>query len=104
MNKIQISSLVFFLSALSLHIAQAQSKGESQISIGYGTVSIYEFANSIFEDTESTGVLNLGYKYAVKNRFMVGVNLSYEQIKGPTAFLIFLEETILQRVNSLHLP
>uniref|UniRef100_UPI0030D94E9C hypothetical protein n=1 Tax=Maribacter arcticus TaxID=561365 RepID=UPI0030D94E9C len=70
--------------ALNIHSIQAQTKGTSQISMGYGAFSIYEYASMFFEDIESKGIASLNYKYAVKDRFMVGAAISYEALTGHT--------------------
>ena len=89
MNKIKISSLVFLFATLCINYTQAQTKGTSQITIGYGAYSHYEFAESFFNDVESSGVLNVGFKYAVQDRFMLGGSLSYESMTGTDDFIIF---------------
>lgn len=86
MKTIKRISLTIIFTSLCLNYSQAQTQGTSQISIGYGRLSLYEFVNTIFEDTESSGVFNLGYKYAIKNRFMIGANISYEELKATTNF------------------
>ena len=90
MNTIKISSLAFLFTILCLNHTQAQTKGTSQINIGYGVYSHYEFAESFFNDVESSGVLNMGIKYAIQDRFMLGGSLSYESMTGTEDF-IFLE-------------
>lgn len=50
-----------------------------------GLVSM-NLLNTIFENTARSGVLSLGYKYGIKTRFIIGENISYEELKVTTNF------------------
>ncbi|SKB28670.1 hypothetical protein [Maribacter arcticus] len=84
MKILKITSLLFLFMAFCIHSIQAQTKGSNQISMSYGAFSVYEYASMFFEDIESKGIASLNYKYAVKDRFMVGAAISYEALTGHT--------------------
>ncbi|MFT4830713.1 MAG: hypothetical protein ACI815_000349, partial [Psychroserpens sp.] len=84
MKNLKIIISGFLFTTFFINFTQAQTKGTSQIGIGYGAFSLYEYVSMVFEDVESKGIASVHYKYAVKDRFMIGAAISYEELKGNT--------------------
>ncbi|MFT5943425.1 MAG: hypothetical protein ACI9Q4_002698 [Sediminicola sp.] len=84
MKNLKIIVLGFLFTTFFVNFAQGQTKGTSQIGIGYGAFSLYEYVSMVFEDVESKGIASVNYKYAVNDGFMVGAAISYEELTGNT--------------------
>ena len=86
---------VFILIGVVIQVS-AQEKGNSEIKLGYGVITSTQTINDIeqiFEmaftlgsisyiNEKSTGAIHLGYNYFLSNKFTLGVNFAYEQIKS----------------------
>ncbi|WP_062060404.1 hypothetical protein [Aquimarina longa] len=95
MKKIQIIALGFFFLGIFTSSLNAQDKGTSQISIGYGTATTNQLVsllsdiiitagtlgNATFDNNKSIGAINLNYKYAIIDKLMIGGSLVYEKIE-----------------------
>ncbi|AXT62568.1 hypothetical protein D1816_20120 [Aquimarina sp. AD10] len=83
MKTIKINML-FLLMGLSC--ITAQTKGTSQVSVGCGyasydaNVQSFDFDNNDDDDENNAGAINVGYKYAVSDRWMLGGIIVYEKI------------------------
>ncbi|WP_081690208.1 outer membrane beta-barrel protein [Cellulophaga baltica] len=88
--------IIFTLALINLACItnmQGQAQGTSELSLGYGSNSIYKIykfydvsistalSSISYSEIESSGVVSLSYKYAVNNRFMLGGSVSYENLK-----------------------
>jgi hypothetical protein len=60
--------------------ARAQH-GKSELTLGYGYLSIYQFANKTPFNT-SSGTIALGYKYYLSDAVTLGMGIGYENISN----------------------
>lgn len=81
--------------ALSTISIQAQQKGESQLSLGYGIASTPELVDLFvgtltyptslgtvsFSDLETVGNVHLTYKYAISDKWLLGGTFVYNRTK-----------------------
>jgi len=95
MNKFRTSILILAMVFMGTQGLKAQEKGTSAFNIGIGAGSSTEIANDVldgigsiftlgnfrYENESYSPVILLGYKYAVIDRLMVGVNLTYQNAK-----------------------
>ena len=71
------------------NVIKAQSKGSSEIKIAYGLGTTTDFINafsSVFTfgygpyETENSGAFVVEYNYAIKDKWIIGTDLSYQQV------------------------
>lgn len=78
--------------------AQAQ-RGKSELTLGYGYLSIYQFANKTPFNT-SSGTIALGYKYYLSNTVTLGMGIGYENISNWASFTSFVPEVTFRYLDT----
>ncbi|WP_158978625.1 outer membrane beta-barrel protein [Cellulophaga sp. L1A9] len=93
MKSLQIIFTTVLFNIVCITGVQAQLQGTSELSLGYGSNSIYkiskfydisvssDFSSLLYSEIKSSGVASLSYKYAINNRFMIGGSVNYENLK-----------------------
>ncbi len=104
MSTYKIILLSITLTAISLFSANAQGKGSFDIGVDYGMNSLYKqgyqtlryksfFSGSGLQVfTLSNGVLNVSCKYAIADKWHLGVDFAHEKIffeQAPDVFYIY---------------
>ncbi len=77
---------------------QAQ-QGKSELTLGYGYLSIYQFANKTPFNT-SSGTIALGYKYYLSNTVTLGMGIGYENISNWASFTSFVPEVTFRYLDT----
>lgn len=98
MNTIRISTVIIAMAIIA--VGNAQEKGTSELSFGYGAVTSNEIENALgdvlttiitlgtvsYEDANYTGAFHAKYKYAVANNLLLGISGAYEEAEDKQKF------------------
>lgn len=93
MKKVKTTILIAIALVLSISKINAQEKGTSEISIGYGLATNNQIIDALGEaftypvtlgtvkytDEKSSNAIHIGYKYALIDKLMVGATVTYEK-------------------------
>ncbi|MFS4467500.1 hypothetical protein [Maribacter sp. 2210JD10-5] len=91
MNKITFVTIIFAIAIISA--GNAQEKGTSELSLGYGRLTNNEVGNTLgdmlttiftagtvtYIDTEYAGAIHARYKYAIASNLLLGISGAYEK-------------------------
>ncbi len=76
-------------------------RGKSEIAIGYGYYSIYNFANGR-PYSASSGTGGLTYRYYINKNVTLGLGIGYENIRTWGSFLTFTPEMTFCYLDTRH--
>lgn len=98
MKTIRISTVILAVAIIT--VGNAQEKGTSELSFGYGAETSNEIGNAVgdvlttiitlgtvsYEDAKYTGAFHAKYKYAVADNLLLGVSGAYEKAEDKERF------------------
>jgi len=95
----KILSVIFLAATLLAAPAAMAQHGKSEITLGYGYLSAYQFANKTPFNT-SSGTITLGYKYYLSNTVTLGMGIGYEHISNWASFTSFVPEVTFRYLDT----
>jgi hypothetical protein len=95
----KILSVIFLAATLWAAPAAKAQHGKSEITLGYGYLSAYQFANKTPFNT-SSGTIALGYKYYLSNTVTLGMGIGYEHISNWASFTSFVPEVTFRYLDT----
>lgn len=91
--------LFFILLACSLSVPSFAQRGKSELAIGYGRYSLYQFVNLPPYNT-SSGTISLAYRYYVSPSVTIGLGYGYERISNWASFSTFSPEVSFKYLDT----